>query len=218
MFKNMYTDLSPLELQAVLTLFESENELLAEDELPANAKDLLVEFIMLDESAKTMLFDEIESQQNLYQALADTYGDDADIVIDNILSATPADMDPLLSLIPDENAADIASSFPEWSFGTLYPIGFRVQYLNGLYSCVQLHASQQGWEPPNVHALWRRISEPDTIPAWVQPTGAQDAYNIGDKVAHNDKIWESIVDANVWEPGSVGTDNLWKEVEADEGE
>jgi hypothetical protein len=31
---------------------------------------------------------------------------------------------------------------------------------------------------------------------------------IGDKVAHNSKIWESIVDNNAWEPGVYG----WKEI------
>lgn len=39
-------------------------------------------------------------------------------------------------------------------------------------------------------------------------TGAQDAYNTGDKVKHNDKTWESTVDANVWEPGVYG----WSEI------
>ena len=29
---------------------------------------------------------------------------------------------------------------------------------------------------------------------------------------HNGKTWESLVDNNVWEPGAVGTESLWKEI------
>lgn len=46
--------------------------------------------------------------------------------------------------------------------------------------------------------------DPTGYPAWIQPTGAQDAYNIGDRVSHNGQNWESTVDANVWEPGVFG--------------
>jgi hypothetical protein len=30
-----------------------------------------------------------------------------------------------------------------------------------------------------------------------------------DKVRHNGLIYESLVDNNVWEPGTVGTESLW---------
>ncbi len=43
---------------------------------------------------------------------------------------------------------------------------------------------------------------------WVQPTGAHDAYGVGDQVTHKGKTWTSTVDANVWEPG---TGSLWVE-------
>lgn len=38
------------------------------------------------------------------------------------------------------------------------------------------------------------------IPEWVQPTGAYNAYNIGDKVRYKGQIYESIIDGNVWAP------------------
>ena len=45
----------------------------------------------------------------------------------------------------------------------------------------------------------------ETIPApSTRPTGAQDAYNKGDRVKHAGKVWASLVDANVWEPGVYG--------------
>lgn len=41
-------------------------------------------------------------------------------------------------------------------------------------------------------------------PAWIQPTGAHDAYAKGAAVSHHDKKWISDADANVWEPGVYG--------------
>lgn len=64
------------------------------------------------------------------------------------------------------------------------------------------------WTPP---IGWREVVE-DGYPAWVQPTGAQDAYAIGDRVTHNGNLWECVQgDAsgnNSWEPGVFG----WVEV------
>jgi hypothetical protein len=45
---------------------------------------------------------------------------------------------------------------------------------------------------------------------WRQPAGAHDAYPLGALVSHEGKNWESLVDANVWEPGVSG----WREVTA----
>lgn len=46
-------------------------------------------------------------------------------------------------------------------------------------------------------------------PEWVQPTGAHDAYAKGSQVTHNGKRYVSEIDANVWEPGVLGSDFLW---------
>lgn len=42
--------------------------------------------------------------------------------------------------------------------------------------------------------------EPEDIPEWVQPTGAHDAYQTGDKVRYNGVVYESLIDGNVWSP------------------
>lgn len=62
------------------------------------------------------------------------------------------------------------------------------------------------WEPPVVEP--EPEPGPETYPAWVQPSGAHDAYNSGDKVSHNGKNWQSTVSGNVWEPGAYG----WEEI------
>lgn len=54
------------------------------------------------------------------------------------------------------------------------------------------------WTPP---VAWREVA---TNPAWVQPTGAHDAYALGATVTHNGQVWTSLFPANVWEPGVFG--------------
>lgn len=40
----------------------------------------------------------------------------------------------------------------------------------------------------------------EDVPDWVQPTGAHDAYQRGDKVRYNGNVYESLIDGNVWSP------------------
>ena len=109
--------------------------------------------------------------------------------------------------LPDEVALDAVELYPAWEADTAYKADERIRYEGILYRCVQAHTSQEGWEPPNVPALWAMVSL-DEWPEWVQPTGAQDAYSKGDKVSHNGKHWISTADANVWEPGVYGWDEV----------
>ena len=44
--------------------------------------------------------------------------------------------------------------------------------------------------------------EPEEWPAWVQPTGAHDCYNTGDKVTYNGQHYVSKIDGNVWSPSA----------------
>ena len=72
-----------------------------------------------------------------------------------------------------------------------------------MYRVVQAHTSQPTWNPPTVPALFSVVAYPGEIPVFVQPTGAQDAYNIGDLVHYptiTDPVYKSLIDANVWTP------------------
>ena len=62
------------------------------------------------------------------------------------------------------------------------------------------------WEPGV--SGWREVVSEGGIAAWVQPTGAHDAYQTNDRVTHNNKTWISTHANNVWEPGVFG----WGEV------
>ena len=54
----------------------------------------------------------------------------------------------------------------------------------------------------------------EEYPAWEPYNGIPPVpYQIGSKVTHNGKKWESMVPNNVWEPGALGVDqDIWKEV------
>ena len=55
-------------------------------------------------------------------------------------------------------------------------------------------------------------SEPvEEYPEYVKPTGAHDAYKIGDKITYNGKHYECIFDGCVWNPEEYPQG--WKEVE-----
>ena len=67
------------------------------------------------------------------------------------------------------------------------------------------------WEPTAQSAQWEEIDAdgnvvvppappPNEYPAWVQPTGAHDAYKIGDKVTFNGQRYTSKINGNVWSP------------------
>ena len=104
----------------------------------------------------------------------------------------------LIQHLNDEDALEMTELFPMWRIKT-YALGDRVQYDEKLYECVQAHTSQETWTPDITPALWKRVMI-EEYPEWVQPTGAQDAYMMGDKVTHNGLRWISDLDYNVYEP------------------
>lgn len=111
--------------------------------------------------------------------------------------------------IDDVTAVENASQFSPWAYPVAYTEGqIKRDPLDGnLYRVNkgQGHTSQEGWNPSLTPALWSKIGDPgEEWPEWSQPLGAHDAYNTGDKVAHNGKHWTSDLDGNVWEPGVYG--------------
>ena len=119
----------------------------------------------------------------------------------------------LAQYAPDEVAATAAFAFDPWDAAGAYEVGNRVRYADVLYKCLTGHTAQESWTPDVSPSLWAKvlIPEPSVIPEWEQP-GSTNGYSKGDKVTHNGKTWESLADNNVWEPGAIGTESLWKEV------
>lgn len=50
----------------------------------------------------------------------------------------------------------------------------------------------------------------DEIPDFVQPTGAHDAYSVGNKVRYEGKVYESLIDNNIYSP--LDYPDGWKEI------
>ena len=116
--------------------------------------------------------------------------------------------------LTDTEALEAVALFPAWAVGVAYSVGERVQYDGKLYKVVQAHTSQADWTPDKTPALFTEVAKPGEIPVWKQPTGAQDAYNKGDKVWYpdvNTTVYESVIDSNVWSPNDYPQG--WKVVE-----
>ena len=122
-------------------------------------------------------------------------------------------MKGVLPTATDDVALQHVDWYPEWRPDIYVKVGDRLIYNDALYKCLQAHDTQESWTPVDAPSLWAKvlIPNPDIIPAWEQPDSTN-AYSKGDKVAHNGKTWESLADGNVWEPGAVGTESLWKEM------
>lgn len=109
--------------------------------------------------------------------------------------------------LSDETALTGVELFPMWAIGRAYATGDRVQHGGILYKCVQAHTSQADWTPDVTPALWVVVSI-DEYPEWVQPTGAHDAYNTGDKVSYNGKRYVCAIDANTYAPDVYGWESV----------
>lgn len=114
----------------------------------------------------------------------------------------------------DEEALDGIGLFPKYQVGKDYAANDRFQYDGDLYKVIQAHTSQEDWLPDATPALYLKIAKPGEIPVWVQPTGAHDAYQIGDKVhfpTKSDPVYESLIANNAWSPTAYPAG--WKLVE-----
>lgn len=126
-----------------------------------------------------------------------------------------ATMDTAVGMLTNEQAVKVVALFPLWNPQATYAVGDRVRYAGNLYRCLQPHTAQETWNPVDAPSLWAKVlTDPSgAVLPWEQPDSTN-PYMKGDKVTHNGKTWESLVDNNVWEPGVTGTENLWKEVAA----
>lgn len=89
----------------------------------------------------------------------------------------------------------------EWMANELVAVDDIRIYQGIKYQCLMGHTCIITWTPPaTLGILWKLYVEAGACPQWVQPTGAHDAYNIGDCVTFNGNCYESTINANVWSP------------------
>lgn len=110
--------------------------------------------------------------------------------------------------LSNEEALSVMYIYPEWKPKLRYKVDEIVLWDNNLWRCKKEHDSQDGWEPSSATASLWEVVTPDGAVPWQPST----TYSKGSQVTHNGKTWESLVDNNIWEPGAVGTETVWKEV------
>ena len=119
----------------------------------------------------------------------------------------------LFENLTDAQALQVPMLFDEFDGnGVAYEVGKRVLYNDILYKVIQAHTSQADWTPIAAPSLFAKvINETITgeIPDWEQPDSTN-AYMKGNKVKFNGKIYESVIDNNVWSPTAYPSG--WKEV------
>jgi len=99
---------------------------------------------------------------------------------------------------------DVVSFYPDWvqplGAHNAYPINQIVKH-DGSFWIATVDANV--WEPPT---YWRQtlVDLSAAPPEWIQPTGAGNDYQTGDKVTYQGQVWRSIAANNVWAPGVYG--------------
>lgn len=106
----------------------------------------------------------------------------------------------------EQTALEAKELYPFWSAKKAegekvsYIVGDRRQYKEKLYECIQAHSvDDEAWTPETAASMWKEITV-DKWGEWIQPTGAHDAYHIGDRVIYNGKLYECILDGNAYSP------------------
>lgn len=109
--------------------------------------------------------------------------------------------------IQAEEMMSVSSVFPAYQVGKAYKAKQVFSYGTNnvgdaqLYQVLQDHTSAAEWTPDTATSLYKAIGvTSEGYPEWAQPLGASDAYNTGDIVSYNGKLYKSTIDGNVWAP------------------
>lgn len=117
------------------------------------------------------------------------------------------------SSMDEATAVDFVELFPAWTGdGFSYAVNDRVRYNGILFKVLQAHTSQSTWTPDAAVSLFARVlpgQDGTSIGDWVQPDSTN-PYSKGDKVRYDGKVYESLIDNNVWSPAAYPAG--WKEV------
>ena len=113
--------------------------------------------------------------------------------------------------LTDEQAVQVPLIFEAWQVGVDYKVGKKLVYEEVLYKVLQDHTSQETWTPKDAPSLFARVlvDVGGAVLDWVQPDSTN-PYMKGDRVKFEGKIYESLIDSNVWSPTAYPAG--WKEI------
>lgn len=119
-----------------------------------------------------------------------------------------------------EQKENILNQYKPYQIGKVYEENEKFTYKDKVYEVIQAHTSQTTWLPEATPALYKEYlnveiqnqdgSKTEVVKEFIQPTGAHDAYNKGDKVLFKGKIYKSKIDANTFSPEQFA--DGWEEV------
>ena len=118
------------------------------------------------------------------------------------------DFQEQVQTLTDEQALEVKTVFPMWVVGVKNKVGFKVRFNDILYKVLQAHTSQVDWTPDVAVSLFVQVGAvnddvppEEIIPEWVQ-SDSTNPYMKGDKVIFEGKIYESLIDNNIWSPAA----------------
>ena len=118
--------------------------------------------------------------------------------------------------LSDAQALQVPMLFDEFDGnGVAYEVGKRVLYNDILYKVIQAHTSQADWTPVAAPSLFAKVineTMDGSIPEFEQPDSTN-PYMKGDRVIFNGKVYESLIDNNVYSPEAYPAG--WKEITSD---
>ena len=118
--------------------------------------------------------------------------------------------------LSDAQALQVPMLFDDFDGnGVAYEVGKRVLYNDILYKVIQAHTSQAEWTPVAAPSLFAKVINETidgSIPEFEQP-GSTNPYMKGDRVIFNGKVYESLIDNNVYSPEAYPAG--WKEITSD---
>lgn len=133
--------------------------------------------------------------------------DDHDKSIKSILKTITLAKD-----LSQDQKEEILARYEDYKTDKTYQEGDKFTYKGKIYEVIQAHTSQITWIPSSTPSLYKEFldvkiqdekgNESQVVAEFKQPTGAHDAYNKGDKVSFEGKIYESKIDANTFSPSS----------------
>ena len=115
--------------------------------------------------------------------------------------------------LSDEQALQVPLLFEEFDGnGVAYEVGKRIMYNGILYKVLQAHTSQAEWTPDAAPSLFAKVINETidgSIPEFQQPDSTN-PYMKGDRVIFKEKVYESLIDNNVYSPEDYPAG--WKEI------
>ena len=118
--------------------------------------------------------------------------------------------------LSDAQALQVPMLFDDFDGnGVAYKVGKRIMFEGVLYKVIQAHTSQAEWTPIAAPSLFAKVINETidgSIPEFEQPDSTN-PYMKGDRVIFNGKVYESLIDNNVYSPEAYPTG--WKEITSD---